>query len=70
MLAVKAEYENGAVRWLQRPPRAGAFVVTVVFEEPIDRPDNRPAEGQNNEVQPLPELAGFVPAGWKDAIYE
>lgn len=33
MLAVKAKYENGAVRWLRKPPVMGTHNLTVVFED-------------------------------------
>ncbi len=33
MLAVKAKYENGAVRWFQRPAVSGSAQIIVVFDE-------------------------------------
>ncbi|MDD4735274.1 MAG: hypothetical protein PHP44_04120 [Kiritimatiellae bacterium] len=39
MLAVKAEYENGQVRWLEKPPVAQPQDVIVVFQM-----ENDPAE--------------------------
>jgi hypothetical protein len=42
MLALKAEYENGTVRWGQKPPPDGHYIVTVVFEEVGDAmPDSK-----------------------------
>ena len=32
MLAVKAKYENGTVRWKQKPPVVGRWDLTIVFE--------------------------------------
>ena len=32
MLAVKAEYENGQIRWLEKPPVQQAQDVIVVFQ--------------------------------------
>lgn len=36
MLAVKATYDNGAVRWLQKPKVGGKHSVLVVFENVDD----------------------------------
>ncbi len=33
MLAVKAKYENGAVRWEQKPPVTGFHDLIVVFRD-------------------------------------
>ena len=33
MLAVKAAYDNGTVRWLQKPPTSGSHNLIVVFED-------------------------------------
>ncbi len=33
MLAVKAAYDNGTVRWLQKPPDSGVHSLIVIFED-------------------------------------
>ena len=38
MLAVKAEYDNGTVRWLQRPPVTRSGCILVIFNEENESP--------------------------------
>ena len=71
MLAIKAKYDNGVVRWLENPPVGGTHDLIVLFE---DVAGGLPQGGQSarisvDELQPLPELFGSVPNGWKEAIY-
>ena len=76
MLAIKAKYDNGIVRWLENPPVSGTHDLIVLFE---DLAGAQPEGGLstlkgNNRInedalQPLPELSGSVPNGWKEAIY-
>ena len=76
MLAIKAKYENGVVRWLGNPPVSGTHDLIVLFEDMADgHPQSsplqtvRPHRIGDEELKPLPELSGSVPDGWKEAIY-
>lgn len=76
MLAVKAKYENGVVRWLENPPVSGKHDLIVLFENTVEgdtqgAPSPQRGYTQLNEevLSPLPELIGSVPDGWKEAIY-
>lgn len=67
MLAVKAKYEDGVVRWLDKPAIKGAHNLIVLFEDVAD--ESEKAVLDINQLPALPELEGFVPSGWKEAVY-
>jgi|GEM_PF-2658607 hypothetical protein len=76
MLAIKAKYDNGIVRWLGKPPVSGMHDLIVLFEDVPERVSEAGLSSKNDQtliskeaMQPLPELSGFVPDGWKEAIY-
>jgi hypothetical protein len=80
MLAVKATYDNGMVKWKRKPKFGGRHNLIVVFEDlgnPVhikitpkvtDQSDRQ--DTLSTTAMPiLPELRGYVPPGWKDAVY-
>ncbi len=76
MLAIKAKYDNGVVRWLENPPVSGKHDLIVLFADmaeaqPQSGPSSQTGDIRMSEeaLQPLPELSGSVPDGWKEAIY-
>jgi len=78
MLAIKAVYDNGTVRWPNKPPVEGLHDLIVVFEDVSESTLHAGTEkahktgGKMDKTAvliPLPELDGRVPAGWKDAVY-
>lgn len=77
MLAVKAKYDNGVVRWLDEPPIKGFHDLIILFEDVADRvgnadtlsPQSSQEVGGIQGLPPLPELDGAMPQGWKEAIY-
>jgi hypothetical protein len=76
MLAIKAKYENGIVRWLENPPVSGKHDLIVLFEDMAEgHPQGGPSTKAENTrmgeeaLKPLPELSGSVPDGWREAIY-
>lgn len=80
MLAVKATYYNGMVKWKRKPKLGGRHNLIVVFEDvgdPVEINTTPKVTGQfkiqrthsTSVVPSLPELRGHVPPGWKDAIY-
>ena len=79
MLAVKATYDNGMVKWKRKPKFGGRHNLIVVFEdlgEPVYTNTTPKVTGQSERqgvhsataMSALPELKGYVPSGWKDAI--
>lgn len=74
MLAVKAVYEDGQVKWPRSLALKGRheLIVTFLDGEPLllDQGDSSDQSQQPApELVPLPELTGRIPDGWKDAIY-
>ncbi len=71
MLAVKAKYENGAVRWEQKPPVTGLHDLIVVFEDiPASDQDVPPTD--EREVWRKAQESVFAKA-WDnqdDAVYD
>ncbi len=75
MLAVKAIYDNGAVKWTRRMALSGRHNLIVLFED-VSGPELMDSDGTQSVssrdagvLRPLPELEGTIPEGWKDAIY-
>ena len=80
MLAVKATYDNGMVKWKRKPKFGGRHNLIVVFEDLGDSvhinttakvtvQSERQGTRSITTMPALPELRGYVPSGWKDAIY-
>jgi len=75
MLAVKAVYDNGSVKWTRRMTISGRHSLIVLFEDvsgsELPDADVKYANASMDDMvlPPLPELEGAVPEGWKDAIY-
>lgn len=81
MLAVKATYDNGKIKWSQKPKLRGRHNLIIVFEnigesESINTTPNVAVISEKQSIRstttamaPLPELRGYIPLGWKDAIY-
>ena len=53
MLAIKAVYENGEVRWMQRPPDDGRHDLIVVFEDIPEARRSDDAKTDGTGSQPL-----------------
>ena len=45
MLAVKATYENGKIKWAKRPNLGGRHELIVVFEDVDSQAEEQPASG-------------------------
>jgi hypothetical protein len=75
MLAIKAVYDNGIVRWLENPPAGGLHDLIVLFEDvdaglPLGASAHESSDRiSEDSLQPLPELRGSMPDGWKEAVY-
>jgi hypothetical protein len=74
MLAVKATYDNGTVKWKRKPRFGGRHNLIVVFEDigdpvKVGEIAHPAGKGNTSVMPPLPELKGHVPHGWKEAVY-
>ena len=71
MLAVKAKYVNGTVRWEQKPPVKGSHDLIVVFEDVPASAQREPSIDEREILQKAQE-AVFEKA-WDnrdDAVYD
>lgn len=71
MLAVKAKYENGKVRWEQKPPLTGMHDLIVVFADASSSDLDAPAAGPR-DIWHLAQESTLAKV-WdnqKDAIYD
>ena len=71
MLAVKAKYENGIVRWEQEPPVKGLHDLIVVFADVPASAQKHPSTDERGDWQKAQEsVFEKVWGNQDDAVYD